>query len=394
MKILFFTNEYSHPKLPNSGGVGTFLKIMSESLSKQGHDIYVYGFSKKPIEFNDSGIHFKFIKKYSKKFRIREFSRSLASKLGYKNANLNFLIKERKYYAKKLKAFCKTNKIDIIESFVFNGYTAFWDNSTPLVLRFHGSRGFWHYYLGAKKDEFKIKMEQIALEKAKYIVAVSKFSSDAVKNIYNTKVNAIIYNGIDSIFFAPNKTEFKIKKKSIFYFGTLSKAKGVDTLCKVFNTISEKFPDATLNLIGRGDNFWEHLSKEILTQNALSKTYYHGPKNPKELTELLQEANVCVFPSLNENFSLAIEEAMSLEKIVIASDIPAFKEIINHGENGLIAQKKEDYIEHLSNIFKSPENYNSIAKKAREDIIEFYTKEKMVEKSYLLYQNILLNNIE
>ncbi|MDH7911181.1 glycosyltransferase family 4 protein [Winogradskyella sp. SYSU M77433] len=391
MKILFFTNEYSHTKLPNSGGVGSFLKIMSESLSKQGHDIFVYGFSKKPIEFKDKGIHFKFIKKYSKQFRFNEFIRSSASKLGHKKANLNFLIKERKYYAKKLKTHCRKNNIDIIESFVFNGYTAYWDNSTPLVLRFHGSRGFWHYYLGAEKDEFKIEMEQIALKKTKHLIAVSKFSADAVKKIYNINIQNVIYNGIDSSFFAPDEKKFDTKKQSIFYFGTISKAKGVDILCDVFNSISLNFPDATLHLIGRGQNYWEHLSKEVLTSNALKKTTYYGPKNPRELTSLLQEANICVFPSLNENFSLAIEEAMSLKKIVIASDIPAFKEIINHGENGLIAHHKKDYITLISYIFKSPESYSPIAVKAREDILENYTKEKMVAQTLTLYKSILSN---
>ncbi|WP_138433788.1 glycosyltransferase family 4 protein [Winogradskyella algicola] len=389
MRILFFTNEYSHPNLPNSGGVGSFLKIMSESLSQQGHEIFVYGFSKKPLEFEDKGIHFKFIKKYSKQFRFNELKRSITSKLGYKKADLNFLIKERKYYAKKLKTHCIKNNIDIIESFVFNGYTAFWDNSTPLVLRFHGSRGFWHYYLGAKKDEFKIKMEQIALKKAKHLIAVSKFSADAVKKIYNIKIHNIIYNGIDSSFFYPDNREHKIKKQSLYYFGTISKAKGVDILCEVFNTISKKFPNASLNLIGRGQGYWEYLSSEVLTSTALKKTTYHGPKNQNQLTNLLQEANICVFPSLNENFSLAIEEAMSLEKIVIASNIPAFKEIIIDGENGLIANNKKDYITLISNIFESPESYNSIARKARKDILQYYSKEKMIEQTLILYNSIL-----
>ena len=278
MRILFFTNEYSHPKLPSSGGVGSFLKIMSESLTAKGHEVYVYGFSKKPMEFIDDGIKFKFFKKYSKQFRIKEFVRSISTKLGSKKADLKFLIDERQFYAKKLKEYSKKHDIDIIESFVFNGFTVFFDNSIPLVLRFHGSRGFWHYYLGAKKDTDKILMEQHALEATEHLVAVSKFSARAVENIYKISPDKIIYNGIDADFFAPAKVDETINH-SIFYFGTMSKAKGVDILCKVFSQVVEKFPNATLHLIGRGQDYFNHLSENILTESARKKN--HLPRTKK-----------------------------------------------------------------------------------------------------------------
>ena len=51
MKILFFTNEYSHKKLPDCGGVGTFLKVLAEALVKKGHHVYIFGFSRKKIQF-------------------------------------------------------------------------------------------------------------------------------------------------------------------------------------------------------------------------------------------------------------------------------------------------------------------------------------------------------
>ena len=119
MKIVFFTNEYAHPRLPASGGVGSFLKVMSEELVKRGHDIHIYGFSKRSIEFKDGGIHFSFFKKYAKQFRFREFIRSTSSKMNIKGAELSFLKQERQFLAKQLKTYCNTHKIDIIESFVF-----------------------------------------------------------------------------------------------------------------------------------------------------------------------------------------------------------------------------------------------------------------------------------
>ena len=155
MKILLFTNEYSHEKLPDCGGVGTFLKVLAEALVKKGHHVHVFGFSRKKIQFSDHNIHFYFIKKYSKGHFLTELIRSIGAKLKNDPLQLFFLKKERKYLANKLKIYVTKNKIDVIESFVFSGYTAYWDNSVPLVLRFHGSRAFWHYYLGQKKSRLK-----------------------------------------------------------------------------------------------------------------------------------------------------------------------------------------------------------------------------------------------
>jgi glycosyltransferase involved in cell wall biosynthesis len=388
MRILFFTNEYSHPNLPNSGGVGSFLKIMSESLSQQGHEIFVYGFSKKPIEFEDKSIRFKFIKKYSKQFRFNEFKRSLSSKLGYKKADLNFLIKERKYYAKKLKTHCIKNNIDIIESFVFNGYTAFWDNSTPLVLRFHGSRGFWHYYLGAKKDEFKIKMEKTALISTPYTVANSFFSKEFIEDYYDIHVDEVIPNGISIDHFSPDNT-IKVKKNSIFYVGTISEAKGVDNVAKVFNEVIKKNTDATLHLIGRGDKYFNYLKETILSKEAKKNTNYYNHIPLSELPKKIAEASVVVVPSKGETFGFTIIEAMASEKVTIVSNIPVAHEIVEHTTDGFIAKNNEEFTSIINKIFENPKSFNELRKRARQKVIKKYTLELMTSNSLEYYKKIL-----
>ena len=82
-------------------------------------------------------------------------------------------------------------------------------------------------------------------------------------------------------------------------------------------------------------------------------------------------------------------EAMALEKIVIASDIPAFKEIIDHNKNGMIAKNIDDYVNHISTIFSASKSYDFLAQNARKDILENYTKEKMVELTLNYYQEKL-----
>jgi len=388
MKILLFTNEYSHEKLPDCGGVGTFLKVLAEALVKKGHDVYVFGFSRKKIQFSEHNIHFYFIKKYSKAHFLTELIRSIGSKLKSDSLQLFFLKKERKYLANKLKTYASKNKIDVIESFVFSGYTAYCDTSIPLVLRFHGSRAFWHYYLGQKKESLKILMEQKALENASKIVAVSEFSAESIQKMYSIDTHKVIYNGIDTKVFSPDSSIETIDQ-SIFYFGTLSDAKGVYTLAKVFNEVVKLYPKASLHIIGKGNAYWNNLYENILSTEAKGLTIYYGTKQLYELPKLLSKANLICLPTHGETFGLAFVEAMSLQKLVIANNIPVTKEIIDHKKNGFIANNESDFLKYISYAFDNPEEAHKIAINARKHSVANFSQEKMVKETLNLYNELI-----
>jgi glycosyltransferase involved in cell wall biosynthesis len=252
VKILFLTTEYSSCKLPDCGGLGTFIKVLSEELVTTGNQVLLLGFAKKDITFFDNEIKVIFKKNYFKKYPVLEIIRSIASSLKFTSLEKLLSKKERIYYAKVLKNIANNEKVDIIEAHAFNGLSAMWDNSIPLVVRFHGSRGFWHKYLGKKNEPIKMYFEKEALLNTPNIIAVSKFSSQAINAIYDLNLEPkIIYNGIDINLFSSKYNVDEIPK-SIFYVGTLSDAKGLNVLCAIFNKIIEIHPDATLHLIGRG----------------------------------------------------------------------------------------------------------------------------------------------
>lgn len=388
MKILLFTNEYSHEKLPDCGGVGTFLKVLAEALVKKGHDVYVYGFSRRKIQFSDHNIHFYFIKKYSKGHFLTELIRSIGAKLKSDPLQLFFLKRERKYLAHKLKTYASKNKIDVIESFVFSGYTAYYDHSTPLVLRFHGSRAFWHYYLGQKKDSLKILMEQKAIENASKIVAVSEFSAEAIQKMYSIDSHKVIYNAIDTKLFSLDPS-IEIINQSIFYFGTLSDAKGVHTLAEIFNEVVILYPKASLHIIGKGNAYWNNLYENILSTEAKGQTTYYGTKQLSELPKLLSKANLICLPTNGETFGLAFVEAMALEKLVIANNIPVTKEIIDHQKNGFIANIASDFLKYISYAFDNPEEVHKIAVSARKQSVANFSQEKMVTETLNLYNTLI-----
>jgi len=388
MKILFFTNEYSHPKLPPNGGVGTFFKTISKELQIRGHDVYIYGFSKKNYLIDDNGIDVRFFKQYSKSNPISELLRSISSRLGYETITKYWLKQERMFLAKKLKNYAISKDIDIIQSFTFNGFTAYWDNSIPLVTRYHGSRGFWHFYLDKPNDTLKIAMEKRALEITPYTVANSHFSSNFIRDYYKVNVDTVIPNGINTDVFKLHRN-VKVIPKSIFYIGTISKAKGVDDLAEIFNIVIGKHSDATLHLIGRGESYFKHLEQDVLSNQARTATTYYSHVPFDSIPEALSQASIIAVPSKGETFGFTIVEAMALEKVTIVSNIPVAKEIINHKEDGFIAEDKDTFSKYISDVFNHPEAYDGLRKKARQKVLDNFTQELMTKRSIEYYEKIL-----
>jgi len=79
-----------------------------------------------------------------------------------------------------------------------------------------------------------------------------------------------------------------------------------------------------------------------------------GKPADKELVNLYTHAIALVNPSLMEGFGLPVLEAMSLRCLVVASDIPAFREIagdnalyFNPGDNNDIYLKLKDVLENV-----------------------------------------------
>lgn len=391
MNILILTREYKHIKLPSCGGTGSFYYTLAHKLKQEGHNVIVFGINKTDFFFNDKGVEIVYNKSLFRKNLIINLIRSITKKFTFLHKYHNKIHElEKKDIAKMLYAYINKNnlKIDVIETHDFEGISLMLNNSIPYVIRTHGSYSVLERYFGYKNVEIgRMHCEKLAIAKAQNIICVSNFSKKANQTIFNIKNPKIIYNGINVDLFKPNSS-LKNNDKSIFFIGNLSLDKGIDIVFETFKKIIIDHPDASLHLIGRCQNFDELIIKNDLTDLA-SKIINYGYLTQEKTIEELNKANVVVFPSKGENFSLAILETMALEKIVITSEIDAFKEVIIHSENGFIAKKNEDYVSIINKLFNYQKNFESIKKSARKTIIEKFSLQKMYDETINYYEKII-----
>ncbi len=121
----------------------------------------------------------------------------------------------------------------------------------------------------------------------------------------------------------------------------------------------------------------ETLSVELSIQHC---TKFWGAKSPKQLPEIYSSASITVMPSIvdsqndQEGLGLVAIEAMGCNCAVVASSLPAVKDIIDDGVNGVLS-KPGDEVElanALERVLMNKEFRDQIAANARSSVLEKY----------------------
>jgi glycosyltransferase involved in cell wall biosynthesis len=111
--------------------------------------------------------------------------------------------------------------------------------------------------------------------------------------------------------------------------GRIENIKGIYTLIKA----SYLAPNAKVVLAGKADDVILNKINKIFPRNV----QYVGLKKGQHLKNLLLEARAVVVPSIwYENQPFSIIESFACGKPVIASKLGGMKELVAHGERGLL----------------------------------------------------------
>ena len=377
MHIAFISPEYPCKQFKgNLGGIGTFTKNLAEQLVANHCKVTVFIYSQsieQVLKENKVTIHF--VKR--KGFKVFTW---LANRK-YVNNYLNRIIKEQ--------------KIDVIEAPEWTGFTAFMKFDIPLVIRLHGSDT---YFCELEKRTLRWKnkfFEKRALIGANKIIGVSEFVAKKTKELFKLELDIdIIYNTVDTERFKPNHQ--KIQLKSLLYFGTLVRKKGVLEIAKMFSMLVEQDDEVRLVLLGK-DNRDVHtgkstlaMIKEILSEKALQRMICVEAVPYDEVVSYIQKADVVLLPSFAEAFPMTWLEAMAMEKKLVTSDIGWAKELMIDGQTGFTVNPKNhnDFADKVTLLF---DDVNSIQMgvNARKRIKESFNSVVIFEKNINFYKKTI-----
>lgn len=382
MTVAFLTPEYPHPTTGNSGGLGTSIKNLAESLVALGHGVRILVYAQsQDYEFEDQGIIIQQIKN-----------------IKFKGLSL-FLTQ---YKIKKIIDQLHQNKqIDLVEATDWTGFTAFIKpKKCPIIMRLNGSDTYF-CHLDQRPVKWHNKfLEKRALQKADGHVSVSQFTADLTDQIFNLKIPfEIIPNGINPDAFENRQNGLQGKK--VLYFGTLIRKKGAMEIPYIFNILQSLDKDTALVLVGKdsgdiktGSSSTWALMKPLFDEEAFRKVQYLGAVAYHDIKKHIAEADVCIFPTFAEALPVSWLEAMAMKKAIVASNIGWATEVITNEQEGFLVHPKshQAYAEAILKLLNDKALNQVFGENARHKIEKVFSNQVVAQKNVEFYQNYILTD--
>jgi glycosyltransferase involved in cell wall biosynthesis len=146
---------------------------------------------------------------------------------------------------------------------------------------------------------------------------------------------AVIYPGIDSVWYAPDPGTPRRPHPTFLYVGRLKRYKGVDIALQALALARSSRPDLTLEIAGTGDDR-RRLESRARALDVGDAVRFLGYVPEEDKRRLLRSAWAVVFPSPKEGWGISNVEAAACGTPALASDSPGLRETVRHGETGFL----------------------------------------------------------
>ena len=250
-------------------------------------------------------------------------------------------------------------------------------------------RLYWH------NEKYLMKRKRMIYENTEInLVVPSGWLFEAVSaSALNGKPTSIIYNGINRYNFknsdkvsARQELSLPLDKKIVAFLADGGKNNMFKGWSYVEDVISHYSKDGNIYFLCVGGAEDDRLESvrfiPKISDTALLAKYYSS-------------ADVLLFPSLAENLSLVLLEAMSCGLPVVCFDVGGNKEAVLHLQNGYVARYRQiaDLVNGLDYLLNmDSRSYQHVSSNCISRVHELFNHKKMYTQYFKLYQDLLKKN--
>ena len=175
--------------------------------------------------------------------------------------------------------------------------------------------------------------------RASTVFCVSQEQQRKIAAIFRATNTIVVPNGVDPSLFPPDETRTTSARPVIGFFGEIKEKKGLDLLLAVFDPA---LFDLTITGSLRPDSA-KLLHGHLLLQPESVPAIRHVPfrKGTAEVVEAYHGVDIVCIPSHHEGMPNVLLEAMSCEKLVVASAVGGIPDVVRDRENGLLFRPRD-----------------------------------------------------
>ncbi len=233
-----------------------------------------------------------------------------------------------------------------------------------------------------------------ALDAADWCYSPTLWQRSSLPEVYQPRTS-VIFDGIDTAFITPDGTatftlpDGRVLKKGdevlTFVNRNLEPYRGFHIFMRALPAIQKARPDAVTLIVGgdevsygampKDSQSWrEVMLKEMGDQLDLSRIIFLGRIPYVQYRSLIQISRVHAYLTYPFVLSWSMLESLAAECLVIGSSTPPVKEVLRHGENGLLVDffDREGWSDSITRALAKPELYSELRLSARRDILARY----------------------
>ncbi|MCF6204857.1 MAG: glycosyltransferase family 4 protein [Methylococcaceae bacterium] len=222
---------------------------------------------------------------------------------------------------------------------------------------------------------------KLSLQKAHTVTAVSQFTADLARKDMGFKGEIkVIPNGINEQHFSPaKKTNRSNGRIKVLFSGNLTQRKGAHWIIPILNQL-----EPNIDIIYTSGLRSNHILPDHPRLQRIGKI----PHN--EMPALYQQADILLFPTVREGFSLSILEAMSCGLPIVATNCSSLPEQVHHGKGGYLCKIGDvgDFADKINILAFSEEIRRQMGQYNRQRVEQNFTLDKMVQEYKNLFYTV------
>lgn len=290
-------------------------------------------------------------------------------------------------WLRKCKTLIENIKPDLIFTHGFNGPIVvaalkfFYKISIPFVCSYHGE-----YYAPSRSRKlvepfFNITMHYLFRKQAAGVLCVSEHSKKYLVscNVSPEKIT-IVHNGIELYAVKDSKNLLREKLQisdSSMIIGTASRIDPVKGLKFLLDAAAKLLADGeNIEIVIAGDgNYVNELQNQA--ERLVIKTKVHFVGFQPDIEPWLELFDIFALPSIAENHSIALLEAMRAQKVIVATDVGGNTESVRDAKEALIVPAAHSLALYtaIQRLIQSSDLRSQISLAARQRFEEKFTED-------------------
>jgi glycosyltransferase involved in cell wall biosynthesis len=399
-----------------SGGQGVYLYYLTRELARMGHDVHVI--AGPPYPTLDESVTAHNIRDYSywtyhhmkqdfifnrppaSYFHPWNFYEFASTRVNLSSLLANFSI--RAYF--KLRELSKEHRFDVVHDnqTLSYGVWAVHKSGFPLVATIHhplkydlrnALRQSRSTYEKARRILWSPwMMQEWAAKAVDRVIVVSETSRVDVEEAFQLPPERVrtVYNGIDTETFRPLPGVERQPNKLLYVGNSEDRNKGARFFIEALNLLKDEL-DFHVTFVDNEKWLLKLVPPLVDAYGLNSRIEFTGRVPTADLVRHYNEAKLLVTSSVHEGFGLPLAEAMACGTPTVATEIGAYKEIVEHGVSGWLVPPSNPQA--LADAIRMMWNDASLRQRlsagGRERIQRKFNWRKAAEETLAVYEEIV-----